>query len=47
MNPVFAGGVFNIRLMVDDEDLEARRGMLARRNGLELAQRVDGCSAPP
>jgi len=23
MNPVFAGGVFNIQLMVDDEDLDA------------------------
>jgi len=28
MNPVFAGGIFNVRLMVDDEDLEAARAIL-------------------
>jgi len=29
MNPIFAGGVFNVQLMVDDEDLEAAREILA------------------
>jgi hypothetical protein len=29
MNPLFAGGVFNVQLMVDDEDLEAARAILA------------------
>ncbi|HKR24547.1 MAG TPA: DUF2007 domain-containing protein [Allosphingosinicella sp.] len=29
MNPAFAGGVFNVQLMVDDEDLEAARRLLA------------------
>ena len=29
MNPVFAGGVFNIQLMVDDEDVEEARRILA------------------
>ncbi|MGE0178194.1 MAG: DUF2007 domain-containing protein [Sphingomonas sp.] len=28
MNPVFAGGVFNIQLMVDDEDLARVREIL-------------------
>jgi len=29
MNPIFAGGVFNVRLMVDDEDLEAALAILS------------------
>jgi Putative prokaryotic signal transducing protein len=29
MNPAFAGGVFNIQLMVDDEDLAEARRLLA------------------
>lgn len=29
MNPVFAGGMFNIQLMVDEEDLPAARKLLA------------------
>jgi len=29
MNPIFAGGVFNVQLMVDDEDLDATRAILA------------------
>jgi len=29
MNPVFAGGVFNIQLMVDEEDLAEARRILA------------------
>ena len=28
MNPVFAGGVFNIQLMVDEGDLEQARAIL-------------------
>jgi len=30
MNPIFAGGVFNIQLMVDDEDLERAQTILAK-----------------
>ena len=33
MNPIFAGGVFNVQLMVDDEDLEAVRAILAEDAG--------------
>lgn len=29
MNPVFAGGVFNIQLMVDDEDLDRAKAILS------------------
>lgn len=29
MNPIFAGGVFNVRLMVDDEDLDAALAILS------------------
>ena len=29
MNPVFAGGVFNVRLMVDESDREAAERLLA------------------
>lgn len=29
LNPVFAGGVFNVRLMVDDEDLDRARAILS------------------
>jgi hypothetical protein len=29
MNPIFAGGVFNIQLMVDEGDLEAARQLLS------------------
>jgi hypothetical protein len=29
MNPVFAGGIFNIKLMVDEEDLDAVRQILS------------------
>lgn len=29
MNPIFAGGLFNIRLMVDEDDFEAGREVLA------------------
>jgi hypothetical protein len=35
MNPVFAGGVFNIQLMVDEEDLARAREIL---NALEGPQ---------
>jgi hypothetical protein len=28
MNPVFAGGVFNIQLMVDEDDLQAAKTLL-------------------
>lgn len=28
MNPIFAGGVFNIRLMVDQDDLDEARRIL-------------------
>jgi putative signal transducing protein len=28
MNPAFAGGVFNIQLMVDEEDLAAARRLI-------------------
>ena len=28
MNPIFAGGVFNIQLMVDEDDLPAARRVL-------------------
>jgi len=35
MNPVFAGGVFNIQLMVDEEDLARARAIL---NALEGSQ---------
>ena len=33
MNPVFAGGVFNIQLMVDDEDLAKAQGILGEEAG--------------
>jgi len=29
VNPAFAGGVFNVRLLVDDEDLGAAQALLA------------------
>ena len=29
MNPIFAGGVFNIQLMVDEGDLEVARQLLS------------------
>ena len=29
LHTVFAGGVFNIRLLVDDEDLDTARALLA------------------
>lgn len=28
MNPAFSGGVFNVRLLVDDEDLDAAKAVL-------------------
>lgn len=34
-NPVFAGGLFNIQLMVDEDDLEAAREVLNREGGEE------------
>lgn len=33
MNPVFAGGVFNIQLMVDDEDLARAKEILSEEAG--------------
>ncbi len=33
MNPVFAGGVFNIQLMVDEVDLEQARSILNASEG--------------
>ena len=29
IHTVFAGGVFNVRLLVDDEDIDAARALLA------------------
>ena len=33
MNPIFAGGVFNIQLMVDDEDLDEAKRILSAGDG--------------
>jgi hypothetical protein len=35
MNPAFAGGVFNIQLMVDDEDLAAALRLLSEEESGE------------
>ena len=35
MSPIFAGGIFNIQLMVDDEDLDEARRILSDEGGEE------------